>query len=112
MLQRPPRSTLTYTLIPYTKRFRSWQEVANGVGVQRRGNLIYVRQLVDAVEHVGGLGNLLLPLFDHRQGVLHRREGLQERADRKSTRQLQSLMRISYAVFCLKKTIYQEVNYK
>src|SRR3546814_4874493 len=80
MLQRPPRSTLTYTLIPYTKRFRAWQEVANGVGVQRRGNLIYVRQLVDAVEHVGGLGNLLLPLFDHRQGVLHRREGLQERA--------------------------------
>src|SRR3546814_16533437 len=79
MLQRPPRSTLTYTLIPYTKRFRSWQEVANCVGFQRRGNLIYVRQLVDAVEHVGGLGNLLLPLFDHRQGVLHRREGLQER---------------------------------
>src|SRR3546814_7481616 len=74
MIRRPPRSTRPYTLFPYTTLFRSGGAWAEAV-------------LVSLALHRRP---------DHRRG--------DQRADRKSTRsELQSLMRISYAVFCLKK---------
>src|SRR3546814_3421017 len=69
MIRRPPRSTRTDTLFPYTTLFRSV------VG----GHLHVGRRLADA---------------GRRQDALRSEE---------HTSELQSLMRISYAVFCLKK---------
>src|SRR3546814_2789235 len=97
MIRRPPRSTRTDTLFPYTTLFRSLLGIEpriGGLGVLRqrrfaRGVAVDLRQ---AAAHVGErrLDPLLL---------------LVERAARSEehTSELQSLMRISYAVFCLKK---------
>src|SRR3546814_9872786 len=75
MIRRPPRSTRTDTLFPYTTLFRSVVRHRH----QRRN-----------VE----LGQQLAQLFGIRAG---RREIGRAHVE------LQSLMRISYAVFCLKK---------
>src|SRR3546814_10782993 len=82
MIRRPPRSTRTDTLFPYTTLFRSFR-------LLRRGARVAVIELTG-----GGLGDVADD--DHRR----------IRAERRSeehTSELQSLMRISYAVFCLKK---------
>src|SRR3546814_2961625 len=79
MIRRPPRSTRTDTLFPYTTLFRSQQiEIA-----ALRGPLV-----PGAAEPVQASG-----------------DGLRWNAERSEehTSELQSLMRISYAVFCLKK---------
>src|SRR3546814_14512352 len=76
MIRRPPRSTRTDTLFPYTTLFRS----------------LFLAYAVDATEAlfdaVGVPGEVVV---DH-----------QVRSE-EHTSELQSLMRISYAVFCLKK---------
>src|SRR3546814_18798148 len=78
MIRLPPRSTRTDTLFPYTTLFRS--------------------------DHAGG------PAGAARRGAAHRHGNRRQRAHRagggrseEHTSELQSLMRISYAVFCLKK---------
>src|SRR3546814_13121491 len=71
MIRRPPRSTRTDTLFPYTTLFRSARGHASGV----------------AGRDPPGLSE---PLGDRFRSEEH-------------TSELQSLMRISYAVFCLKK---------
>src|SRR3546814_10087978 len=88
MIRRPPRSTRTDTLFPYTTLFRS---------PDRAGNL-----------PVAGRAGERAVVLQYR--VLHRarvagRTGLERGASRSEehTSELQSLMRISYAVFCLKK---------
>src|SRR3546814_8799318 len=76
MIRRPPRSTRTDTLFPYTTLFRS--------RIQQH----------DRSSGVSGMTG-----FKPR----HRRiSGVQGRSE-EHTSELQSLMRISYAVFCLKK---------
>src|SRR3546814_6292309 len=123
MIRRPPRSTRTDPLLPYTTLFRSRDAGRCGtsdVGAGRRTRLHHdLRERLHSLE----------------AGVPHRKPGTRQalstahlrlaalshpdpsgsscRADRKSTRLNQSLMRISYAVFCLKKktvsTIIEEV---
>src|SRR3546814_3505656 len=83
MIRRPPRSTRTDTLFPYTTLFRS---LSAAVG-QRQ-----VEEAVAALRHARARA------FDHRR---HRRR--HPRRSEEHTSELQSLMRISYAVFCLKK---------
>src|SRR3546814_2571259 len=91
MIRRPPRSTRTDTLFPYTTLFRSSrQHVAAFLPFQ------LCRQL-----------DGLLPIFQ-RNVLIHERKALHclRQAGIRSeehTSELQSLMRISYAVFCLKK---------
>src|SRR3546814_1183637 len=70
MIRRPPRSTRTDTLFPYTTLFRSGRTRERGVNDE---------------------GRITSRLF---QGANRSEE---------HTSELQSLMRISYAVFCLKK---------
>src|SRR3546814_20718258 len=86
MIRRPPRSTRTDTLFPYTTLFRS-RDGCQPAGIRRQG----------AVHHrPGGV----------RPGSGHSAHHREEQGDRRSeehTSELQSLMRISYAVFCLKK---------
>src|SRR3546814_1857178 len=92
MIRRPPRSTRTDTLFPYTTLFRS---VDAGIadGAQRDG-CEGQQAVAQAAESRRGAA----------LGAEHRRAdvGEQERSE-EHTSELQSLMRISYAVFCLKK---------
>src|SRR3546814_9396742 len=91
MIRRPPRSTRTDTLFPYTTLFRSDQRVLHPEGQGLR--------LVEQEQHAGVRGQVL-PMHQA-LGALGRR-GRQLRSE-EHTSELQSLMRISYAVFCLKK---------
>src|SRR3546814_9974337 len=95
MIRRPPRSTRTDTLFPYTTLFRSYACRA------RRGGLPALP------------GQGLSPRkLRHRQRQFAEHAWLAQPAVRRlaqafrseeHTSELQSLMRISYAVFCLKK---------
>src|SRR3546814_4967422 len=88
MIRRPPRSTRTDTLFPYTTLFRSVVELAE-----------FRVRLEQSVEF-----GLRLP-FKH-GSLLQRKNERPGRGHGRSeehTSELQSLMRISYAVFCLKK---------
>src|SRR3546814_10603158 len=86
MIRRPPRSTRTDTLFPYTTLFRS-------VGLV----------LDKGIECVDILGFAQLRI---RQHALH---GAAQRSE-EHTSELQSLMRISYAVFCLKQKKNNRTN--
>src|SRR3989442_5436834 len=82
MIRRPPRSTL----FPYTTLFRS--SSLPGGGLVTKSNTVFSWSLVIGYEY----------MFSCRQGWFNLIRG-----DRKSTRLNSSHVRISYAVFCLKK---------
>src|SRR3546814_9569800 len=86
MLRRPPRSTRTDTLFPYTTLFRSARTVE-----------CLEQWLVGTLETHAPIGAVLDDRDAARFG-----EGDKRRSE-EHTSELQSLMRISYAVFCLKK---------
>src|SRR3546814_9883983 len=86
MIRRPPRSTRTDTLFPYTTLFRSRQGA--DPGLLRRGGA--------RARYPGGF-----PRVQFRRAL--QRRGLRPPRSEEHTSELQSLMRISYAVFCLKK---------
>src|SRR3546814_14269762 len=88
MIRRPPRSTRTDTLFPYTTLFRSCRRRSCS-----RGRLSGRRDRVHA--------NIVADAF-HRDRLGHRPDRALARSE-EHTSELQSLMRISYAVFCLKK---------
>src|SRR3546814_1902487 len=99
MLRRPPRSTRTDTLFPYTTLFRSYrQRVACGIGgATQEGGMPEREQAGIAQQKVEGAG---------KQGIahdLHDKDRIGAYRSEEHTSELQSLMRISYAVFCLKK---------
>src|SRR3546814_1328124 len=88
MIRRPPRSTRTDTLFPYTTLFRSHFCIASRL-VQRWRDQTKAGQKVDGriINTTSGAGL---------QGSIGQRS-------EEHTSELQSLMRISYAVFCLTK---------
>src|SRR3546814_1138548 len=98
MIRRPPRSTRTDTLFPYTTLFRSPLcrpgRVAFILDEARRRPLGEHRQTFP--QHPIQRFHML-PVEDRRRFI--RRDMRSE----EHTSELQSLMRISYAVFCLKK---------
>src|SRR3546814_8795879 len=95
MTLRPPRSTRTDTLFPYTTLFRSesgidaegWRDMAQGIS----GRLVRLSFRGDAT---------VQPMLSRASRELNL--DLSIRSE-EHTSELQSLMRISYAVFCLKK---------
>src|SRR3546814_17735969 len=89
MIRRPPRSTRTDTLFPYTTLFRSARAGAQAPSCDARQ---------------GGRRQLRLRL---------RARSGEDEAERSEehTSELQSLMRISYAVFCLKKKKQEHRKY-
>src|SRR3546814_8367097 len=97
MIRRPPRSTRTDTLFPYTTLFRSVGPVADA-GRLLRGKRHRAGGRTDRDR--GGLRHRRL---DPQSGALLRRVRAQADRSEEHTSELQSLMRISYAVFCLKK---------
>src|SRR3546814_2317999 len=92
MIRRPPRSTRTDTLFPYTTLFRS--------GKPRRPSST-IRSLGGSVERRTGIILVAIGLFE-REMPGRRAYSVVARSE-EHTSELQSLMRISYAVFCLKK---------
>src|SRR3546814_1640411 len=88
MVRRPPRSTRTDTLFPYTTLFRS---------VRARGKVILCTVKGDVHDIGKNIVGVVLGCNNYEVidlGVMRSEE---------HTSELQSLMRISYAVFCLKK---------
>src|SRR3546814_5646118 len=93
MIRRPPRSTRTDTLFPYTTRCRSpeaeetWTDhvaEASSFGLFNRADSWYLGA------NIPGKKRVFMPYVGGLRSEEH-------------TSELQSLMRISYAVFCLKK---------
>src|SRR3546814_8318622 len=93
MIRRPPRSTRTDTLFPYTTLFRS-------VGGARRDRPAMLGPVAEwgAARPSAACGHRRL----RRAGARRRARPAGERSE-EHTSELPSLMRISYAVFCLKK---------
>src|SRR3546814_3889145 len=104
MIRRPPRATRTDTLFPYTTLFRSAADAESFFheGVPVLGDEVEARVTADcaAQDRVVPV-HRELGLVEELVGVLTDRVG--EPRSEEHTSELQSLMRISYAVFCLKK---------
>src|SRR3546814_2592505 len=98
MIRRPPRSTRTDTLFPYTTLFRS-QDRATAALV---GNADAVFALGDLQYESGNLSDYLAG-YDRSWGRFAKITFPAPGRSEEHTSELQSLMRISYAVFCLKK---------
>src|SRR3546814_10063705 len=106
MIRRPPRSTLTDTLFPYTTLFRSgvrpcplqtpvgawFAHYPSGTGGYSKSDLFYSK--------------FNLPYYANLPVRMEEKLG-PDRSE-EHTSELQSLMRISYAVFCLQKKITEE----
>src|SRR3546814_10561085 len=94
MIRRPPRSTRTDTLFPYTTLFRS--EGHSGHAGRRSARTSARRRPRRARSH----------------HIAARRRRVSRARSEEHTSELQSLMRISYAVFCLKKKKNTQNNSK
>src|SRR3546814_2621014 len=107
MIRRPPRSTRTDTLFPYTTLFRSGAQRVDHVfqRAHRRVVEIGVEGHGDQMRRGGGARPRQAALL-----VQHQGEVALQRSE-EHTSELQSLMRISYAVFCLKKKKNSENKY-
>src|SRR3546814_4756613 len=127
MIRRPPRSTRTDTLFPYTTLFRSsyaiYQDMLERLGVSANGDQTDVRyQTARSIamdkamaegmgeaatsrgEGLEELRNRLATASTAKEVAdLQARIQLESARSEEHTSELQSLMRISYAVVCLKK---------
>src|SRR3546814_5678303 len=118
MIRRPPRSTRTDTLFPYTTLFRSASRARRSSARYAHGD----RSASSGSTHVRATARS--PTDRHPPGAAPSRRCAEGHAatpacgaamgnahalrSEEHTSELQSLMRISYAVFCLKKTTYKD----
>src|SRR3546814_8421067 len=102
MIRRPPRSTRTDTPFPSTTLFRSMVESRFGLSATEVGALLEAAdEKVEQSVEVFGFTREIKNAFSPEERI-EMMEMLRERSE-EHTSELQSLMRISYAVFCLKK---------
>src|SRR3546814_2010364 len=106
MIRRPPRSTRTDTLFPYTTLFRSQLEVGQHVArlanvARARNELLQGNRLDHGCSPDGMKAQVTITRPKSPKGSLHSHSEIGARSE-EHTSELQSLMRISYAVFCLK----------
>src|SRR3546814_3811435 len=96
MIRRPPRSTRTDTLFPYTTLFRSLRSLVR----------VFEAKLFQDTHFAGlhglSFGFLFMIITLQMQAAMHDQVRPVFRSEEHAS-ELQSLMRISYAVFCLKK---------
>src|SRR3546814_10079176 len=93
MIRRPPRATRTDTLFPYTTLFRSVcsrRQARQSLRIRE----LWPRPLLSTSNHTSRISRCL---------QLRLRDQVSLTRSEEHTSELQSLMRISYAVFCLKK---------
>src|SRR3546814_7273321 len=99
MIRRPPRSTRTDTLFPYTTLFRSLYQIDpapyEAQVANARAALVRARSSIASTAALARRYNDL--------------DAIEDRSE-EHTSELQSLMRISYAVFCLKKKTTYKPN--
>src|SRR3546814_3285738 len=124
MIRRPPRSTRTDTLFPYTTLFRARHGPARTASIDPERGISRGQDIVgqvpksrvvtdaqctgiqrDPAAEGIGTGEEQLPSSRHGQPRRARKGGCDRSEEH--TSELQSLMRISYAVFCLKKKTRQ-----
>src|SRR3546814_3362523 len=101
MRRRPPRSTRTDTLFPYTTLFRSSDHIEFGAKLFERHRI--ARGFDDRLDRIG---LIVAEAQTQLRFKIAERQAAIERAAHRSeehTSELQSLMRISYAVFSLQK---------
>src|SRR3546814_8043739 len=98
MIRRPPRLTRTDTLFPYTTLFRSRQDVQKRMADLRAS--LRGQRLILSIERLDYTKGTLEKLVAFEQLLNEHPELVRSE---EHTSELQSLMRISYAVFCLKK---------
>src|SRR3546814_3615218 len=110
MMRRPPRSTRTDTLLPYTRLFRSGDDDIRRLMDDMLDTMYDAPGIGLAAPQVGVLTRVVvidLAEDDRRNPLMMANPRIRSE---EHTSELQSLMRISYAVFCLKKkknkTIY------
>src|SRR3546814_16009371 len=96
MIRRPPRSTRTDTLVPYTTLFRSSQHHP-----RRRQPALYLSRFPDGRR--GQAARAARRRAAQDDAERDARADLRASRSEEHTSELQSLMRNSYAVFCLKK---------
>src|SRR3546814_1499122 len=101
MIRRPPRSTRTDTLFPYTTLFRSIYAYGMHAGSLTFNGRIDARHLDELTTLTR---DRVMREADRQTRAFYRRwHGWAAGRSEEHTSELQSLMRISYAVFCLKK---------
>src|SRR3546814_2661624 len=112
MIRRPPRATRTDTLFPYTTLFLSPCALPkisphNGAmaSIKPNGSGYRVQVYVKGVRDSGTFPTRK----EAAQWALEREAELKGRSE-EHTSELQSLMRISYAVFCLKKKTHKHIH--
>src|SRR3546814_7445329 len=98
MIRRPPRSTRTDTLFPYTTLFRSPDPIFREVKAL-------------AATQGSSLKEFVLRAIEKEVARLRQNEKRRPPRSEEHTSELQSLMRISYAVFCLKKKKKKDLNH-
>src|SRR3546814_6189058 len=107
MIRRPPRSTRTDSLFPYTTLFRSPQQAAVGGGRHYSRRITACQNLSSSGLSSACAALAQLAAASAALGPYSRRNSSAAEAglarSEEHTSELQSLMRISYAVFCLKK---------
>src|SRR3546814_4715072 len=101
MIRRPPRSTRTDTLFPYTTLFRSQHQVTGERCLHRDLGSFQIADFADH-DHVRVLAQNRAQRTGEGQADLARSE--------EHTSELQSLMRNSYAVFCLKTNKSEQIH--
>src|SRR3546814_2904436 len=111
MIRRPPRYTRTDTLFPYTTLFRSAAAFLQEEQLAKAALALASKEINavdDAMDEMleAQRATLAAPTNERKKAVhaAHRSE--------EHTSELQSLMRISYAVFCLKKKNKKQKNIK
>src|SRR3546814_1242871 len=111
MIRLPPRSTRTDTLFPYTTLFRSHSLSSLPGEADLKGGFFTLPTLLDRVveshrafgEEIFGPVLAVSTFDDAEEAILGTGPRAPASRSEEHTSELQSLMRISYAVFCLKK---------
>src|SRR3546814_5665573 len=113
MIRRPPISTRQDTLFPYTTLFRSFEMQPRGrdiarrrIGERRRARRRH-REIAVEQQHFGADQPCEAIARPADMNILRKIVGRVDDRSEEHTSELQSLMRISYAVFCLTKKIKQ-----
>src|SRR3546814_4783026 len=117
MIRRPTRSTRTDTLFPYTTLVRSMEVNVRGYMVACKHVIPYMRRqgggsIINTSSNAAAAGDSSRIAYGSSKGAILVMTKYIARSE-EHTSELQSLMRISYAVFCLnKKKIHNKENMK